>query len=221
MPQANRSALIRIATVLRRQAQRAADDQRHRDGTGIHDQHVLQTEGQQLRVREGPRRRDGRWLVIVLPCLGWGRRSAAVSCRDRSSRRRARPAAARDSAASASAMPNRSGTRSRKAGSGSADAAGAQIVADMEDQLVLAGRRAPRPAAAGRRSGRRCWSRTVSEQFAAPLVDAGRARSSVPAAGPTGRGIEDVGGQAATVACRSSSSGHLPPGWPRPARRHR
>ena len=44
---------------------------------------------------------------------------SSVSCRDRSNRRRARPAAAHGSAVAASAMPKRSGTRSRNGGSDS------------------------------------------------------------------------------------------------------
>ena len=48
MPQANRSALISSATCSRRELERAADDQRHGDGAGVHHQHVLQAEREQL-----------------------------------------------------------------------------------------------------------------------------------------------------------------------------
>jgi hypothetical protein len=44
MPQANRSALIRIAICSLGQMQRAAQDQRHRDRVRIHDKHMLQAE---------------------------------------------------------------------------------------------------------------------------------------------------------------------------------
>ena len=52
MPQANRSALIRIATSCGERLERAADDQRHGHRTGIHHQHVLKPERDQLGGRE-------------------------------------------------------------------------------------------------------------------------------------------------------------------------
>ena len=45
---------------LRAELERAADDQRHRDGAGVHHQHVLQAEGGQLAGRAGAGRRDER-----------------------------------------------------------------------------------------------------------------------------------------------------------------
>ena len=48
MPQQNRSAEISSATSCGAQLERAADDQRHRDGARIHHEHVLQAEGGEL-----------------------------------------------------------------------------------------------------------------------------------------------------------------------------
>ena len=50
IPQANRSALIRMAICSRRQLQCPPDDQRHRHGAGIHHQHVLQAEREKARI---------------------------------------------------------------------------------------------------------------------------------------------------------------------------
>ena len=69
MPQANRSALIRIATSCGDRPERAADDQRHGDRTGVHDQHVLQPEREQLGYRQHLVDGMDGWF-IVLPCLG-------------------------------------------------------------------------------------------------------------------------------------------------------
>ena len=52
MPQANRSALISMATCSGGSFSAPADDQRHRDGAGIHHQHMLQAEDQQARIRQ-------------------------------------------------------------------------------------------------------------------------------------------------------------------------
>ena len=52
MPQTKRSAEIRNATSSGGELQRAADDQRHRDGAGVHHQHVLQAEREELRRRQ-------------------------------------------------------------------------------------------------------------------------------------------------------------------------
>ena len=44
MPQAKRSALMRMATCSGFRLEGAPDDQRHRDGAGVHHQDVLQAE---------------------------------------------------------------------------------------------------------------------------------------------------------------------------------
>ena len=50
MPQANRSALIRIAICCGGSLSAPPDDQRHRDGAGVHHQHVLQAEREKARI---------------------------------------------------------------------------------------------------------------------------------------------------------------------------
>ena len=71
MPQQNRSAEIRSATCVGAELERAADDQRHRDGAGVHHQHVLQAQGRELAGGQAlvdgmdGRRRQNSWATPV------------------------------------------------------------------------------------------------------------------------------------------------------------
>ena len=93
-PQANRSALIKNATSSGGKLERAAEDQRHSDRARIHDQDVLQAEGQKLGDRQDliDRVRD---LIDRVNLVGHEpplhpigrRRTTSLSARDRCGRR--------------------------------------------------------------------------------------------------------------------------------------